>query len=123
MTESSVVTVSREAFVRAWVEDLRSGKYEQGKKALKTADGKFCCLGVACETAVRLGIIPKAVQDKSGMPDPWFYQLMEWFDDKPNFVLVNGRLTSLICHNDQHGHTFEQIADGLEAMFLTAKTP
>jgi hypothetical protein len=31
-----------------WVNALRSGKYEQCKGSL-TIDGKYCCLGVACE--------------------------------------------------------------------------
>lgn len=29
-----------------WLKALRSGKYTQGKGALRTADNKFCCLGV-----------------------------------------------------------------------------
>jgi hypothetical protein len=32
-----------------WVAALRSGHYEQGRDALKTRDGKFCCLGVLCD--------------------------------------------------------------------------
>jgi len=32
-----------------WVAALRSGDYEQGKMALQTSDGKFCCLGVLCD--------------------------------------------------------------------------
>ena len=31
-----------------WVEALRSGKYKQGKSALKK-DDSFCCLGVLCD--------------------------------------------------------------------------
>ena len=34
---------------KQWVEALRSGKYEQGEKTLKTPDDKFCCLGVLCD--------------------------------------------------------------------------
>jgi hypothetical protein len=32
----------------AWVKALRSGKYKQGKNALK-AEGAYCCLGVLCD--------------------------------------------------------------------------
>lgn len=32
-----------------WLAALRSGKYKQGKDALRTADNKFCCLGVYCD--------------------------------------------------------------------------
>lgn len=31
------------------VEALRSGKYKQGFRALKTCEGEYCCLGVATE--------------------------------------------------------------------------
>lgn len=33
---------------RLWLKALRSGKYPQGKNALR-ADGSFCCLGVLCD--------------------------------------------------------------------------
>lgn len=35
-------------FAKRWVSALRSGAYQQGKGAL-CANGKYCCLGVACE--------------------------------------------------------------------------
>ena len=35
--------------IKLWVEALRSGKYQQGRRALRTLDNKYCCLGVACE--------------------------------------------------------------------------
>lgn len=39
---------------KAWVEALRSGKYEQGKGMLNSAG--YCCLGVLCEVAVESGL-------------------------------------------------------------------
>ncbi len=33
---------------KKWVEALESGRFQQAKGKLRTADG-FCCLGVACE--------------------------------------------------------------------------
>lgn len=38
----------KEKVKNLWVEALRSGKYKQGKLALKTEDG-YCCLGVLCD--------------------------------------------------------------------------
>lgn len=32
-----------------WLEALRSGKYAQGIKLLRTQDEKYCCLGVLCD--------------------------------------------------------------------------
>jgi len=40
---------------KLWIEALRSGKYEQGRGALNK-DGKFCCLGVLCDLAVKAGV-------------------------------------------------------------------
>jgi hypothetical protein len=34
---------------RKWVEALRSGKYQQGKGALRNSDNRYCCLGVLCD--------------------------------------------------------------------------
>lgn len=33
---------------RAWIRALRSGKFKQGKNALKTPRNTYCCLGVLC---------------------------------------------------------------------------
>lgn len=32
-----------------WIEALVSGAYTQGQGKLRTADNKFCCLGVLCD--------------------------------------------------------------------------
>lgn len=32
-----------------WLRALRSEEYTQGREQLRTADGKFCCLGVGCD--------------------------------------------------------------------------
>ncbi len=48
-----------------WVAALRSGEFPQGAQELKTAEGEFCCLGVACELALREGVL-----DFEYLPDP-----------------------------------------------------
>lgn len=40
---------------RLWVEALRSGRYPQATGALHSREG-WCCLGVACDVAVRNGV-------------------------------------------------------------------
>lgn len=40
---------------KKWVAALRSGEYEQGTNALNK-NGKMCCLGVACEIAIKYGV-------------------------------------------------------------------
>lgn len=38
-----------------WVEALQSGNYQQGIEFLNK-DGKFCCLGVLCDLAIKAGV-------------------------------------------------------------------
>lgn len=52
-------------FKKEWVAALRSGEFNQGVGAL-SLNGKYCCLGVACELLHRKGLIPKRVSEKSG---------------------------------------------------------
>lgn len=40
---------------QTWVDTLRAGIYKQGKGYLKVED-TYCCLGVACELAIKDGI-------------------------------------------------------------------
>ena len=41
----------RKDLKKKWIEALRSGRFKQGKNALKTND-KHCCLGVLCEVVI-----------------------------------------------------------------------
>lgn len=41
---------------RAWIDELRSGKYEQGQGFLKDKHDRYCCLGILCELA---GLTPR----------------------------------------------------------------
>ena len=41
-----------------WVAALESGEYKQGVGALRNSDDEFCCFGVACDLAVKAGVIP-----------------------------------------------------------------
>lgn len=50
---------------RQWVSALRSGEYEQGHGLLEVG-GKFCCLGVLCDLAVKAGLVERKYFDRSG---------------------------------------------------------
>lgn len=117
--------------LRKWVADLRSGKFQQGKGTLKSKD-KFCCLGVACETAIANGVpltvkvrehddayVSEDDEEWSGaLPPP----VQEWLgipgDDNitwdPGFP---GEPDNAIGANDSYGWDFNQIADRLEKHF------
>jgi trans-aconitate methyltransferase len=116
--------------VRRWVEALRSGDYVQGKGAL-AQDGKYCCLGVACEVALRNGVQMDVKRDTS----VYYYDqhsvhlpraVMEWlgitamspmvdYVDRAG-LLQREFLTEL---NDLLGMPFAEIADAVEHTFLS----
>lgn len=96
-----------------WVEALRSGKYKQGKEALRRCEPEesFCCLGVLCDIVdphnwelVDLGDI-YTHKGKSGYPDREIARSVG-LDDQ--FI------TNLAMAND-NGKSFEQIAARIEA--------
>lgn len=88
-----------------WVKALRSGKYKKGIGALKTDEGKFCCLGVLCDLHAKekgrkwekdsvgnpeylgeLGLLPPMVANWAGLretedPETKGTKLSEWNDD------------------------------------------
>jgi hypothetical protein len=115
--------------IRRWVMALRSGKYEQTTGALRKGDA-YCCLGVACEVSgvgewrgsTTADLLPAYGNDdyrESGiLPTP----VINWLGlDDGDPMLVNperGGSTRASEWNDEHGATFEEIADFIEATFL-----
>ncbi len=99
---------------KLWVDALRSGKYKQGFKELKTQEGSFCCLGVLCDLhrktcrnkkykwsytnrRLYLGeqlVLPTAVQKWAGLNE--------------KVPKVNGEYLAIL--NDIRDFTFKQIA-------------
>jgi hypothetical protein len=128
--------------MRLFIEALRSGEYLQGFGTLagKTdgGDWKYCCLGVACEAAIRDGVVmvveSKATTYGNGanrhrrvyegtstvLPVP----VRRWLgisgdDSDPRLLVgetgVKNHATNL---NDNAKWSFEQIADAFEKTFL-----
>lgn len=101
-----------------WLQELRSGKYEQGKTDL-CRNGKYCCLGVAAEIF------------KTEQTEIHIRKGLKYFDicmsSAPNYVMHSlgiykdlGETSSLAFDenalakmNDQ-GKTFAEIADIIE---------
>lgn len=99
------------------VETLKSGKYEQGKQNLQSSNGKFCCLGVACEILKDEGLVEdhatggsvsyKAIGELGGSdtyPTEAIYKLM--FGDNVKFQ--KNKASSSVAHvpvpEDYYGH-------------------
>lgn len=77
-----------------WTAALRSGEYQQGNGSL-SKNGKYCCLGVLCDLAVKAGIIKPAEKwdeaeaDEYGSTAETYYlpeAVMDWsgVDYNPN---------------------------------------
>lgn len=116
-----------------WTAELRSGRFEQGKGALRIAGDagdQYCCLGVLCQLAVEAGVIPAArrhafdglyeYDGRDGLPSQ---KVAEWAGfpvdhdghpyENPGFWLGESDdiyQTSLADQND-NGASFSEIAD------------
>jgi hypothetical protein len=133
------MAVNRER-VALLVEALESGEYEQDRYALNHK-GRFCCLGVACEVAVKNGLdIPVSLDspmrgvaydgESSVLPQA----VAAWYGFEPqpgspvgwesNPVInpmfrnsARSRVTAITA-NDTYGLGFPVIADGFRAEYL-----
>ena len=99
-----------------WAEVLRSGEYKQGRSYL-ARDGKFCCLGVACELyqkevgdlVVEVESFSTTRYDNSVHVLP--RKVQDWLGITENGELKKGEY---VAHLNDHGWTFEQIAELIE---------
>lgn len=107
-----------------WLEALRSDKYEQGRSHLRTADNRFCCLGVLCDVIDptrwtarrgsswlymdREGFVPIDVATKTGMRSSLLGALGD--DDTSDTDACQFHLSAM---ND-NGSSFAEIADWIE---------
>lgn len=123
-----------------WLAALRSGDYEQGHGALKTVDGKYCCLGVLCDLAVEAGVIPAPRTTLGSEDNDGNMRQLYLFGDgdeagqlaylpssvtawagvnccgERNWSTESKYPQSLACLNDA-GNSFAEIADIIEAEF------
>lgn len=113
----SITLEQQKANRKLWVEALRSGKYEQTRHTLRTADG-FCCLGVladiaGCEWSIDTG---HYLADGCMRTAPNIARLFVGLaDDEGNYpVDEDDEVNSLASLNDA-GTPFAQIADIIES--------
>lgn len=109
-----------------WLEALRSDRYTQGTGVLRSADDKFCCLGVLCDLAEREGVVTAGrdqdlIDEFPNMDISWNYNgddaelptaVLTWAGlESRNPLLLSGSAIEL---NDEEQYTFDQIADEIE---------
>jgi hypothetical protein len=100
---------------KKWVRALRSGKYKKTIGQL-AENGRFCCLGVACELAMQDGLISGYAGTDGGLE----YDVKEWlglndelgaFDKDKN---VDGKPCHSLADLNDSGWSFRKIADLIE---------
>lgn len=124
-----------------WLDALRSGKYRQGTSYLKKYDpikkkSYFCCLGVACELAIKDGLKIEVEKELGLMDiDKKEYNTVFRFDNKSDYLPYdvqqwlgvtesdpsikdhNNEFYNVSILNDEKNYKFKQIADLLEDNF------
>jgi hypothetical protein len=104
---------------KKWVAALRSRKYKQTTGRLKdVSTNRFCCLGVACELAVRAGVIPSDDDgDYAGQYGTLPLAVQDWLGlaSKRGDFDKQGEVADLTELNDERGFKFYQIARIIES--------
>ena len=109
----------RKEIADLWIKALRSGDYEQGRLYLN-ADGKFCCLGVLCEVAIKSNVHIShyktnrtMIQQYDGYIASLPMSINEWSGIKTgNGAFIDDH--SLAGANDFEGKDFDEIAELIE---------
>ena len=111
---------------KAWVAALRSGEYEQGQHVLHSESNRFCCLGVACDLAVKAGIIGNPLFNGDASVPRFEYGDGMWgtvpekvrlwlcLKTSAGWYRANGDI-ALTSDNDDRNKTFLEIADIIES--------
>jgi hypothetical protein len=99
-----------------WIDALRSGKYRQGRGALRSDDGEYCALGVLADISPD-GDLEKNAHD--GIEATLYYEKGEVvpISDLAERVGLDLRQTwRLIDMNDEYGAPFDRIANFIEGL-------
>lgn len=102
--------------IEAWLEDLESGKYKQGRGQLQEGNS-YCCLGVACKTYQRLTKSKKKLHfNNSGrlMGSNLSEQQVVFdyfgFNQEEGELVLNDGSEAYLAEMNDNGRSFKQIA-------------
>jgi hypothetical protein len=117
------MTARQKQNLTEWIAALRGGEYKQGRNAL-CKDGKYCCLGVACE--IKNQLIDSSDNHKATkkeeqylMPEPLWFKRTFGFDAHDTLFKIKGiNEDTLPILNDIYQLSFKKIANLLEKTFL-----
>lgn len=109
-----IVARTKKQVYKHWIAALRSGKYQQGRAALKRENefnfASFCCLGVLCDLAAKDGGEQwhgKYYGNSGGL---WAFPP----DTMVEFMVSDSEKFRTLAHMNDQGKTFDQIADYIE---------
>lgn len=103
-----------------WLTALRSGEYVQGTGGLRSTGDEFCCLGVLCDLAAKVGVAEweqdsyRLLYDMDGTSAILPESVQKWAGVSSHGDYGDGYLAS---DNDSRGLSFSQIADIIEENF------
>jgi hypothetical protein len=105
--------------MKRWIAALRSGKYKQGKNALRTHD-RFCCLGVLCDLNAKDGGAPWEAPAKNNTSGFYAYgdRELRLPDDLANYLKLNAYDVDELIYKNDNGSSFKEIANFLEKTYL-----
>lgn len=113
MGVKSCTRAQKRANIRKWVKALRSGKYKQGRRQLRSGTKKdgysYCCLGVACEV---LGV---RYRSKNGTLPAEAMAMLGVKNCQGKYTPGDLSLRSLVMDNDHRRESFKQIAKIIES--------
>jgi|SRR6185312_5441632 len=96
---------------RKWIKFLRSGKYKRGRTQLYE-NGKYCCLGVACEAAGIVRVANRYDGERCFLPK----SVKVWLGIDTDDVIIGDNKASQL--NDYYDWSFRKIADAIEKEYL-----
>lgn len=103
---------------KLWVEALRSGKYKQGKKMLRTSGDQFCCLGVLADISGCSWEFDEKCfawrADSVGIVAPERAVRFVGLQDATGVYKLGDQVSQLWEENDL-GTSFQEIADIIES--------
>ena len=118
--------MNKDDLISEWISDLRGGKFKQRYHALADTVGGRCCLGVLCETYMRLGGELSITTDKGcgrvayngekfRLPSEVFLAAGLNNADGTIFSEVPQEPCSLSLINDYYRWSFTEIADWIQS--------
>jgi hypothetical protein len=103
---------------KRWLDALRSGKFKQGREALRSnhgGDTRHCCLGVLCELAVEDGVARRKGNRYLDCSEILPRDVQHWAElDDPNPSVRGQGFSVCLAEMNDSGKDFNAIADIIE---------